>query len=248
MEPTMEMAAMGLDILMGISGGVVEEAKVNAANQVTAANTYAQNLVRTVNNELSMSRASTARYNQSVNNQRVLENTGSAVETAGINYRRARDSATLDDFESQIAFAEQAGAQRAQAALSGLTGGVVDLVDATTRLRKSRLQQRSDEAMKLGDFDAGQRAKQIYQTGWDSLDSSEINADVDYSVNTFSKQTYDGNLFTEAFGKSGVKGLANIAGGVASFFKPPVVDGGYSIGQGSAYALNGDGAPKRKGL
>ena len=215
-----EAAAMAMDMVMGISNGVVEEAKVGAANQVTAANTYAQNLVRTVNNELSMSRASTARYNQSVNNQRVLENTGSAVETAGINYRRARDSATLDDFESQIAFAEQAGAQRAQAALSGLTGGVVDLVDATTRLRKSRLQQRSDEAMKLGDFDAGQRAKQIYQTGWDSLDSSEISADVDYSVNVQSKQVYAGNLFTEAYGKGSAKAFANLASEAGNFFKP----------------------------
>ena len=215
-----EAAAMAMDMIIGIGNGVIEEAKVGAANQVTAANTYAQNLVRTVNNELSMSRASTARYNQSVNNQRVLENTGSAVETAGINYRRARDSATLDDFESQIAFAEQAGAQRAQAALSGLTGGVVDLVDATTRLRKSRLQQRSDEAVKLGDFDAGQRAKQIYQTGWDSLDSSEISADVDYSVNVQSKQVYAGNLFTEAFGKGSAKGIANLASEAGNFFKP----------------------------
>ena len=219
-----EAIKMGLDILGGISAGVVEEARVGASNTVNQANTYAQNLVRTVNNELSMSRASTARYNQSVNNKRVLENTGSAALTAATNYRRVRDSAALDDVETQIAFAEQLGQQKAQAALSGLTGGVVDLVDATTRLRKSRLQQRSDEALKLGDYDAGQRQRQIYQTGWDSLDSSEISADSDYSKNVPTKAVYSGTLFSEAFGKVDAKNLANVADSVGSFFKPRAAD------------------------
>lgn len=239
-----EAAAFAMDMLMGISNGVVEEAKVNANNTVTQANAYAQNLVRTVNNELGQARASTARYVQSVNNQRVLESTGNAFNASAMNYRRARDGAVKDDFETQIAFAEQAGNQRAQAAFSGLQGGVADIVNATTRLRKSRLQQRADELLKLGDYDAGQRQKAILQAGWDSLDSSEINANIDYSVNVPTKQVYQGSLFTEAYGKGSAKGFANLASEAGNLFKfqPPVSDNGFSIGTGSAYG--GD----RKGL
>ena len=205
----MEALSFGLNALAGISNGVIEEAKVGANNTISAANAYAQNLTRTVNNELRQSRANTARSVQATNNNRVLESTGSAVEVAGMNYRRARDSAVNDDFENQIAFAEQVGNQRAQSAFSGLQGGVADLVNATTRLRKNRLQARSDEALAMGDYDAGQRAKQIYQAGWDSLDSTEVSADIDYSVNTATKQQYNGSLLTEVLGKADVKNIAN---------------------------------------
>ena len=214
-----EIAMFALNAVKGIGAGITEEARVNANNVISEANTYAQNLVRKANNDLGKARAGTSRYIQSVNNQRLLESTGNAATAAGMTYRRARDGAVKDDFESQIAFAEQAGNQRAQAALSGLTGGVADIVEATTRLRKNRLQQRSDELMKFGDYDAGQRQKAILQAGWDSLDSSEINADTDHSVNIATKQVYQGNLLSEVLGSVDGKGAANLLSKAGTFFK-----------------------------
>ena len=195
--PAAAMADLGLKLIMSIGSGVLAEANANAVNTVNEANAYASNLVRSSNNQLKAARGSLARYTQSVNNQRVLQNTGSAAEAAAINYRRARDSALNDDFESQLAFSEQAGAQAAAAALSGLTGGVADLVAGTTALRQSRLQQRSDEALRLGDYDAAQRTKQIMQTGWDSLDSSEISEDMDYSNDVAIKTSRKGSFLTD---------------------------------------------------
>jgi hypothetical protein len=211
------MADFALKAVMGISSGVVADAQVSANNTVNEANAYAQNLVRAANNRLKVSRTSLARYTQSVNNQRVLENTGSAAEAAGVNYRRARDSAMADDFESQLAFSEQAGAQAAAGALSGLTGGVADLVAGTTALRKARLQQRASEALKQGDYDAAQRNKQILEAGWDSLDSSEIADDLDFSTDVAVKQSRSGNLLTDILQGQDTKNLANIAG----FFRTP---------------------------
>ena len=157
-------------------------AGVDANNTVNTANTAAANLVRSANNTLRAARGSLSRYNQSVNNQRTLENAGREAEAAAVNYRRARDSAINDSLENQIAFAEQAGAQRAASSLSNLTGGVADIVSGTTALRKARIQQRMDEATKQGDHDASLLQSRILQAGWDSLDHSEITDDLDYGV------------------------------------------------------------------
>ncbi len=214
-------ADFGMKAIMGISQGVIAEAQVNAANTVNAANAYANNLVRSANNKLSAARGSLARYTQSVNNQRRLDNAGSQAEAAGINYRRARDSAINDDFESQIAFAEQAGAQAAAAALSGLTGGVADIVRGTTALRQARIQGRAREAMRQGDWDAQQRQRNIMLAGYDSLDQSEITDNLDYSVDVAVKQQRRGNLLTDILGGQDMKNLANLT---SSFFKPSSYD------------------------
>lgn len=214
------LASFGIQAVMGISSGITSEAQVSANNTVNEANAWASNLVRSANNQLSAARGSLSRYNQSVNNKRTLENTGSNLEVAQMNYRRARDSATQDDFESQIAFAEQAGAQAAAGALSGLSGGVVDIVNGTTALRKARLKQRSDTAMAQGDFDAAQRNKQILQAGWDSLDSSEITDNIDYGTNVAVTQTRAGNLFTDIMGGQSNQTLATLSSDASKWFKP----------------------------
>ena len=209
MAVNMAMVDAGLKAVMNISAGITEKAQVNANNIVNSANAYASNLVRSANNDLRTSRNRLARYTLGVNNARVMENTGSALEAATVNYRRARDSSVSDDFESQIAFAEQSGAQSAAAALSGLTGGVADIVNGTTALRKARLQQRSEQAAKQGDWDAGQRASQIAQAGFDSLDSSEISDDLDYSLDVAVKQVRGGNFLTDVLKGQSAQNLAN---------------------------------------
>lgn len=223
-NPTADAADFGIKAIMGISQGVIAEAQANAANMVNEANAYASNLVRKANNELRASRANLARYTQSVNNQRTLDNAGSNAEAALINYRRARDSAVNDDFEQQIAFAEQAGAQAAAAALTGLSGGVADIVAGTSALRKARLQGRVQEAMRQGDWDAQRQQVNIMQAGWDSLDQSEITADLDYSVDIATKQTRGGNLLLDIMGGQDMKGVANIVAGASSFFKSSSYD------------------------
>lgn len=212
------VAEFAMKAISGISGGVIQEANARAANTVNEANTYASNLVRAANNRLGGARAQLARFTQGVNNQRVMQNAGEAANVAAMNYRRARDSAINDSFEQQIQFAEQAGAQAAASAMSGLSGGVADIVNSTTALRKARIQGRAEEAQRLGDWDAAQRQGQILQAGWDSLDHSEISDNLDYSVDVAVKQSYSGNLFTEVYGGQDVKNLANIAGAMKGSF------------------------------
>lgn len=205
------LATAGLAAVMGISSGITARATVQANNITSSANAYANNLVRAANNELASKRGSLARLTQSINNQRVLENAGEQAASAVTNYRRARDSEMQDDFETQLRFAEQAGAQAAASALTGLSGGVVDMVNSTTALRKARLTQRAADARAAGDFDAQQRFSQIQQAGWDSLDSSEVTDALDYSKDVAVTQKYGGNLLSDVLGRQDVKNLANIA-------------------------------------
>lgn len=192
-----ELVQMGINAFMGISSGITERANVQARNTVSAANAYASNLVRGSRNELAAKRGSLARFTQSVNNQRVLDAAGSQLEAVDVNYRRGRDAATRDNFEGQLKFAEQAGAQAAAAGRSGLTGGVADVVASTTALRKSRMQQAVDQSLKQGDYDAAQRRRATMLSGWESLDQSELTDQIDYGNDVAPQQVYGGNLFSD---------------------------------------------------
>lgn len=216
----MAFADFGLKAIMGISGGIVAKANAKAQTTINEANAYAGNLVRAANNELGSKLGSLQRYNQSVNNQRVLENTGSAVEAAAMNYRRSRDSATQDDFEAQIQFAEQAGAQAAAGALSGLQGGVVDVINGTTALRKARIQQRTANTLKSVDYDTSRRLGQIALAGWDSLDSSGIADNLDYNIDVAEKITRNGNLLTDIFGGQSAQTLSSVTNSIGKSLGP----------------------------
>lgn len=232
-NPYAALADVGIKAITGIASGVLADAQVNAANTVNTANAYASNLVRSANNRLGAARQSLARYNIAENNNRLLQSTGAEADVALVNYRRARDSATQDDFESQIRFSEQAGAQAAASALSGLSGGVADIVASTTALRKARIQQRTDEAMKQSDLDAAQRQAAITRAGWDSLDHSEISPDLDYSVDVAVQQFRGGNLLMDALSKQDSKSLANVAGFFQSDPFDAFADRAGAVGTGS---------------
>ena len=208
--PTAQMADAGLKAIMGLSNLFLQEANADAANVINEANAWSSNLIRSANNELRGARSSLARYNQSVNNQRTLDNMGAAQVAHITNYRRARDSAVQDDFETQIRMAEGAGAQAAAAALSGLTGGVADLVAGTSALRSERIKQRSLEASKQQAWDATQVQRNIALAGYDQLDYSEIATDLDYGIDVAQKQRSTGSLLSAVLGGQDQKNMADI--------------------------------------
>lgn len=218
-----QAAEFGINAIIGLGQGYLARVQAEAQNTIGEANTAAANLLRKAGNELSAKKGSLARYTQMINNQRAMENTGSQIEAAAVNYRRARDGAISDDLESQIAFAEQAGAQAASSAASGLSGGIADLVSGTTALRKARVQARQAENLRLADYDAGRAAADIYRQGLDSMDQSGITDDIDFGMNVFTAQKRAGNLFTDIMGKqtaSSTQWAVNAVGKQFSFNSP----------------------------
>jgi hypothetical protein len=191
--------------------------------------------MRGANNELLGKRNALARYVQNENNKRVMTQTGRESEAALINYRRARDAATSGDFEAQIGFAEQAGAQVAAGAASGLVGGVSDIVGTTTALRISRIKQATLQATGQADWDATRRQSDILTAGLNSMDQSFIVDDLDYSLDTFSEQKSGTSVFGDV-----LSGVLSNPGGIqagAKFFNTPnysaFADRAGAIGSGS---------------
>lgn len=213
-DPYSQMAKMGKDVFNSITAGYIAEANAKAQTTINEANAYASNLVRASNNKVAAARSSLARYTQSVNNNRVLENTGKAFTTNNVNYRRQRDAATSASLEDQIAQAEQAGRQAASSAFSGLSGGVADVVRHTTALRSARIQQRKEQAMAQADADQSQRTGALLQAGWDNLDSTDIVTNIDYGRDVAQRVEYSGGLFSEIVQgvmESDTKSMANVA-------------------------------------
>lgn len=228
-DPTSQMLAIGKNVFNSITAGYLAEANANAQNTVNQATVYAANLIRSGNNEVAAARSSLARYTQSVNNNRVLENTGKAYTSSNVNYRRQRDAATSASLEDQIAMAEQSGAQAAASAFSGLTGGVADIVRHTTALRSARIRQRKEQALAQMDSDQAQRAGAILQAGWDNLDSTDIVTNIDYGRDVAPEVKYTGGLFSEIVGgvmESDTKSLANVSqwgyGKAKDWFSTPI--------------------------
>jgi hypothetical protein len=221
MDPS--LISFGMNAVVGLVNGSSSRSITRSQNKVAAANTAAANLMRTANNQLSAARGSLARYNQSDKNSRVLDGMGGVMEANAVNFQRARDGATEDSFEQQIAFAEQAGAQAAAGAASGLVGGVVDVVAGTTALRQERIAQRSKQAMKEADFDAGRERLNVFREGLDAMDHTSIIDDIDYSTNLFMPANTGTNFLTDIFGgqsKEDLRGASNALGG---FFKKEAV-------------------------
>ena len=218
---TAEAADFGIKAIMSIGSGVIEEANINAANTVARANAAASNLMRGASNELRSKQASLSRYTQSVNNQRVLSNTASSAEVALTNYRRSRDSALQDSFEQQISFAEQAGAQAAASAFSGLSGGVADIVRGTTALRRQRIQQRVETAQKQGAYDASAHQRNIVMAGLDNLDQSSVMDGLDYGNDVATTRNYSGTLLSDLIRAKTNTNIANVVNSAQGFFKQP---------------------------
>lgn len=216
----MAAASLGLSALGAMSAASAATNAIKNQQTVDRANRAADALIQSANNELASKKGSLDRYNQSINAQRIMEGTGSAVEAAAMNYRRARDSATQDDFEQQIQFAEQAGGQAAAAAFSGVQGGVVDVVNSTSALRKARIQQRVSNSLGQADYDARIRLGNIALAGWESMDTSIIADNLDYSVSV-AKSYQPAAGFLERFASTvDLKNVAAVTDAIGkSFFK-----------------------------
>jgi hypothetical protein len=212
-----EMIQMGINAIIGIGNGYLQKQQIKAENMVNEANTIAANLIRKSGNELSGAKGSLARFNQSVNNSRVLAGAGDSAEVALVNYRRARDNADKGDFESQIAFAEQRGGQQAAAAASGLVGGVVDVVNSTTALRQARIEQASEETLRFAAFDAAKQQGDIIRAGIENMDNSSIIDGLDYTIDTYVEKKRVGNLWTDINGNGqNTKMAANVLNSFAT--------------------------------
>jgi hypothetical protein len=166
----------------GVIGSKAFRAQVRANNMLSEVNANAKNKIRTAQNAEIASRNNLARWMQSVNNNRTLDSGGDALEANVVNYRRQQDSALSQDFSSSIRSAEQEGASAAAAALNGVDGNVVDMVNGSVALRDSIVSEQVKQFRGMQAYDTARRAGSIMSQMVGGLDQSIIMDTLDYNT------------------------------------------------------------------
>lgn len=163
-------------------GSAIGQIGVNYFNNRTAraqADTanYIRNLnngVKKVENERDAVITATQRWRQSVYNDRVKEHAATDREVIETNFWRQRDARQRASFSDQIRYAEQEGRMAAAAAMSGVSGSVVDMLENTAKLRKGIEDQTRAEAESQFGYDKNKLEFGTYQADMDQFDYSLI--------------------------------------------------------------------------
>lgn len=171
---------------------------VDLQNRMNQVNTDAKNKVRGASNVLSAAQGNLNRFIQSVNNSRRLDAGGKAMEENVMNFYRASDQNTLQNFSTSIEQAEQAGQMAAAAAVHGIEGSVVDDINFSTALRNSVITERMRQISEMEGSDAGRRAGAILSQTVGSLDQSLILDSIDYNQNVAHKYVGEKEGFARA--------------------------------------------------
>lgn len=173
---------------LGIYQVGADRAVAQANNRISEANAAAGNKVRVAKNAYEAARLNVARYMQSVNNNRVLDDGGHSLEATMVNFRRHADNEMMGDFSSQVRSAEQAGHAAASQAYAGVDGNVVDMVNGSTALRDSIVRQHTKDIMGMEAYDTTRRAGSIMSQMVGGLDNSLLLDTFDNNVDYAHKQ------------------------------------------------------------
>lgn len=200
---------------------VIEAETARIANKVSAANADSANKLRTSANVLAAAQGAAARWEQSINNQRIMRAGGQALEAATVNTLRQRDAATIGSFAENIRAAEAAGAAAASQAAAGVGGDVVDMVNVSTALRDSIVEQRTASLRGSAAWDAGRYMGGVLQQMTSSLDSSLLLEGLDYNK-TVAQERSTTPRYTPSYLQSALTGairgaVGSMQAGVADF-------------------------------
>ena len=105
-----------------------------------------------------------------------------------VNTLRGKDQTTGGGFVSSIRNAEQAGAQAAASAASGVTGNVVDMVAGATALRRRIGEESAARTAGVLDSDFARRTAELSSQLVSGLDTSTTMAGLDYNRTILQQQ------------------------------------------------------------
>lgn len=224
----------------GIIGGSVTRAQARNNERISAANAEANNKVRLAGNAQKAAETSLARWTQSLNNQRALDSGGRASDAVKQNFYRTADSWSYDSVNQGILLAEAAGQSAASSAAAGQEGGVVDMVNLSTRLRANIVAQRTADVQHLMSYDAAQRAGTIMSQTIGGLDNSVILDSLDYNKDVALKFPKN-SVFQDAIqGAMAAYGGGGIQAGLQSMMSQPTSSSStYSLGSARLGAASG---------
>lgn len=179
----------------GYLNAKAQNAVTEANNRISKANAEAGNKLKQAGNMAAAAESALARFVQSSNNNRELDAGGNALEANTVNARRRSDANLAGGFAADLRSAEQQGAAAAAAAVSGIDGNVVDMVNVSTALRDSIVQQSVDDRQSMIDYDTSRRAGTIMSQMVSGLDSSVIVDGLNYNIDMAQRGSKKNTLF-----------------------------------------------------
>lgn len=215
------LASAGMSFLSGAIGAYYN-------NKVADIQAKAANGVRDYNNATALVEAERdkqltgyQRWAQTVRNSRVQESVAAHQQALTTNFNRARDARTRQNFVTNIQQAEEQGRQQAAAAVAGVTGSVVDVINDTTRLRNAmeRTARLDAESQTVYDYKVQEQAQRLAIE--DSIDWGIVfdnGPQLDYYTNVANKQ----NVLATGLASVSAKEWQGSASAVTNFFKTPV--------------------------
>lgn len=209
-----QVAQFGFNFVMDLVGSHYQNQAVKTQRIVDGANTAASNMARQDRNTMAAVQDRLGQYNKSINNQRMMKQSGEAMATLAQNFFRASDQATKGTMQQQIAFSEQMGVVAAEAAAAGVGGGAARMVQDTLRLRNDLMQADRQQQLGYAGYDANKAYGELGARMEDSLDYSFSAVGMDYSTDQSPYRPTQNALSRvwQAFGKAGgVEALANLS-------------------------------------
>ena len=219
------MIAAAASLGMAMFSGWLGRKQQRIQNIVYDAEAQASNTVREGKNLESAAQAGLANWMISENNNRRLNSAGQQRAAGVQTLMRQREAVVGDSIESQLADAEQAGAYAANVALSGASGGSVDIIDMAMQLKQARSTVYRNRQTGYMDYDTQQQIVGIIPQTVQGLDVSTAAAPIDYSTTYTRGKQPQGNWLLDAttWAVANPQGAQQIASGAASFFTPSTV-------------------------
>lgn len=160
-----------------IGGVYAANANANVARHQSEANNFIRaqnNTAIDAENRRDAVLTGIQRWKQTIYNKRVMANAASDQEMLAVNYARQRDARARGSFSDQIRSAEEAGRMQAQAAMSGVSGSVVDVLNATLAMRKGMQDTQTATAGRQADYDEMRKEGSVWLANLDKLDNTLI--------------------------------------------------------------------------
>lgn len=192
--------------------GKKEQAAIDT--RLSAVNAEAENRVRRARNAEVAGKNSLARYVQSVNNNRSLDDGGSVYASNIVNGLRAGDQSINEDVLAGVRRLEEYGSAIASQAGAGIGGQVVDMINSTTALRTSISNELQHQSQDTANFEVGQRSKSIMSQMIGGLDSSLIIDSLDHQLSYKQEKYAPSNataMLTSVMGTAMKVGIGNVA-------------------------------------
>lgn len=163
----------------GFGGGIFNYALASDTAAMQAKVNKARVAARDAKNERSVAENDLARFNQTLNNKKIMDRAGKNYATLSGNLARRLDAAAYGDTMTRLALSEEMGAVAASAAAAGVGGSSVENYNRTIQTSYALQKELSDRQLGVETFALNEARGDVMTEAVDSLDRTIYSPNLD---------------------------------------------------------------------